>query len=157
MSAEQKHTPEPMRLWRPENDEYPEPHPTDARLVGADGLCYGVLFGMVAEARAMQPRIVACVNACAGMDDPTAEIARLRADMEVHAELQARCFDYGNPTGSSIFDEVRELRAQRDRLLAALNKIASWNEGAEVSGSFDEPGAAGIARAAIAECGGQQP
>lgn len=26
-------------------------------------------------------RIVACVNACAGIDDPSAEIARLRADV----------------------------------------------------------------------------
>lgn len=32
------------------------------------------------ETRANATRIVACVNACAGMADPTAEIAQLRAD-----------------------------------------------------------------------------
>lgn len=32
---------------------------------------------------------------------------------------------------------------------AALNKIASWNEGPEVNSTFDEPSAAKIAREAL--------
>lgn len=32
----------------------------------------------------------------------------------------------------------------------ALNKIASWEEGEEVTGSFDEPGSARIARESLA-------
>lgn len=38
------------------------------------------------------------------------------------------------------------------RLTAALNEIASWSEGPEVNGSFDEPGSARIAREALAGC-----
>jgi hypothetical protein len=41
--------------------------------------------------------------------------------------------------------------AEIERLRAALNQIASWEEGPVVSGRFDEPGAASIARAALAE------
>lgn len=44
-------------------------------------------------------RIVACVNACAGMDDPAAELTRLRADLAAAV-------------------------AERDRLAEALTEIA---------------------------------
>jgi len=37
------------------------------------------------------------------------------------------------------------------RLRAALDRIASWGEGEVVTGKFDEPVAAAIARAALAE------
>jgi len=43
-----------------------------------------------------------------------------------------------------------ELVADRERLREALNRIASWPEGETVSGSFDEPGSAQIARDALA-------
>jgi len=43
-----------------------------------------------------------------------------------------------------------ELIADRERLREALNRIASWPEGETVSGSFDEPGSAQIARDALA-------
>ena len=44
-----QHTPAPWRLWKahtPEKpDEYPLPGEGDRRLVGADDICLGVLFG----------------------------------------------------------------------------------------------------------------
>jgi hypothetical protein len=42
------------------------------------------------------------------------------------------------------------------RLRAALDRIASWGEGEVVTGKFDEPVAAAIARAALA-LGGRSP
>jgi hypothetical protein len=45
---------------------------------------------------------------------------------------------------------VARLTAERDKFAAALNQIASWSEGANVTGSFDEPHSARIARAALA-------
>ena len=39
------HTPGPFRLVHYEADEYPSHCKADARIIGADGLCYGILFG----------------------------------------------------------------------------------------------------------------
>ena len=41
-------------------------------------------------------------------------------------------------------------RSEWERLEAALTRIASWSEGPVVTGRFDEPGSAEIARAALA-------
>lgn len=49
----------------------------------------------------------------------------------------------------ALNDHADALRAELDRLRAALNEIASWNEGPEVSSSFDEPHAAKVAREAL--------
>ena len=46
--------------------------------------------------------------------------------------------------------ELLAVRAERDRYKAALNEIASWGEGPEVTGSFDSPDTAKIAREALA-------
>lgn len=77
-------------------------------------------------------RIVACVNACAGMDDPAAEIAALRASEE-----------------SRHYDQAAHLAClkQRDSLAAALREIAS-NDPYKVSS------AGIIARAALAKLDG---
>ena len=45
--------------------------------------------------------------------------------------------------------ELDRLRKETAALREALNKIASWAEGDEVNGSFDEPVSAKIARAAL--------
>ena len=42
-----------------------------------------------------------------------------------------------------------EAQSEITKLREALDKIASWNEGDEVDGSFDEPGSAAIAREAL--------
>lgn len=47
--------------------------------------------------------------------------------------------------------ENKELRAEVERLRAALNEIASWREGPVVNGGFDEPGSARTARVALAK------
>lgn len=47
--------------------------------------------------------------------------------------------------------KIAELRARTARLEAALNVIAAWDEGPVVTGSFDCPGNAQFARAALAE------
>ncbi len=41
------------------------------------------------------------------------------------------------------------LRSENERLLTALNHIAAWDKGPEVTSSFDEPGSAKIAREAL--------
>lgn len=45
--------------------------------------------------------------------------------------------------------EIDRLRAQREKFRAALDEIASWKEGAAVSGTFDEPNSAELARKAL--------
>ena len=50
---------------------------------------------------------------------------------------------------SRIAYDADRVKADRDKYAAALDQIASWREGAEVSGSFDEPGSARIAREAL--------
>ena len=47
-----------------------------------------------------------------------------------------------------------QLRADNERLREALRKIAQYEEGPEVTGSFDNPGDAKTARAALEEDGG---
>ena len=49
--------------------------------------------------------------------------------------------------------ELERLRAENEALRKALNKIASWAEGDEVNGSFDEPGPANFAFAAGRKAG----
>lgn len=48
-----------------------------------------------------------------------------------------------------VLQERDALRTELCLLRAAMNEIASWNEGPEVSSSFDEPHAAKVARDAL--------
>lgn len=70
-----------------------------------------------------------------------------------HAELQARLLAAGHDerlaTGALYFEAAAALAVTLD----ALNKIASWPEGATVRPSFDEPWSAQIARAALSKEG----
>ena len=66
-------------------------------------------------------------------DDHHVALKRLTADRAARAELLAAA------------------EARVARLREALNKIASWREGPVVTSAFDEPGAASVARAALAE------
>lgn len=47
---------------------------------------------------------------------------------------------------AQMFDELARLEAENAALKEALNVIASWDEGETVTGSFDEPGSAHLAR-----------
>ena len=48
-------------------------------------------------------------------------------------------------------------RAAAPEMYEALLKIAAFDQGAEVTGSFDEPAAAKIARAALVKAGYKEP
>lgn len=52
-------------------------------------------------------------------------------------------------------DEIVRLRALNAELLEGLNTIAAWHDGPKVSGHFDEPAAASVARALIAKAEGR--
>jgi hypothetical protein len=47
--------------------------------------------------------------------------------------------------------EAARLVEENERLRATLERIASWDEGSTVNGTFDEPYSAKIARAALKE------
>lgn len=105
-------------------------------------------------------RIVACVNACQGMEDPAALIAGLRSELQLathklltcgvaarhpDASLSRRESDYGGKWNSPQAESVRQLRQQRDELLEALEEaksvLASINSGNQhkVEVEDDEP------------------
>lgn len=49
--------------------------------------------------------------------------SKLDREMEAHATLQQRCFDYGNPTHSSIFDERDMLKSKLGELSEAFTRM----------------------------------
>lgn len=58
-------------------------------------------------------------------------------------------------TLSDAVEYIEQIEHQRDEFQNALDLIASWVEGDEVSSSFDEPHSAKIARAALAKVRGE--
>lgn len=64
-------------------------------------------------------RIIACVNACAGMPDPAAEIAALRAERD---EWKARCSEIGSALKMALADHMTEpyLHPLRDGTIEAI-------------------------------------
>lgn len=100
-----KHTPEPWMV----RDER-----SSLRIVGGveNRTWIATMTGSVSDPESMADasRIIACVNACAGMEDPAAEIARLRAEL---AEATAALLNErgeGEPPG-----EGWTVRIDRDR------------------------------------------
>ncbi len=57
----------------------------------------------------------------------------------------------GDPKDVVSSDFARILELKYRLLKSALNDIASWKEGNEVTASFDEPNCARIARTALAQ------
>lgn len=62
----------------------------------------------------------------------------------------------GPLAGETVYDyfyrirvENQALKEELERYRAALNNIASWKEGSKVTGTFDEPESARIARKAL--------
>lgn len=150
----QKHTQEPWAL----DDELGH----TAFILNANGVAFASMGAIdsnpngVADAR----RIVACVNACQGMEDPAALIAGLRSELQLathklltcgvaarhpDASLSRRESDYGGKWNSPQAESVRQLRQQRDELLEALEEaksvLASINSGNQhkVEVEDDEP------------------
>ena len=115
------HTPEP---WYHVNGT--DIHDRETRF-DADGARIGSTANLIASALSMPDRaaaaanaarIVACVNACAGMADPAVEIAALKAD---NATLTA--------AANAEATECEALRSQRDELLAALKNLYALVQG----------------------------
>ena len=97
-----EHTPEPWRTSR-----------NTARPANLDWVLRPGIGGVVTEADAR--RIVAAVNACAGMEDPEAEIARLR-DRERTATKSMAAL---NGEIGKLRDQVRTAKAHiRDIILS---------------------------------------
>lgn len=84
-----EHTPEPWSVFNPESanpgiDGKGDPRYATVVIYGDKEDRCGIQGKYpLANAR----RIVACVNACAGMADPSAEIARLRAEVEANYKI----------------------------------------------------------------------
>lgn len=122
-----EHTPEPwhvgVRTAHSKRDIY---GPQGSIVALADGV-----FTSLPEAQANARRIVACVNACAGIDDPEKYIALAKA----------------------LADETHKLVAQRDELVAALDRAAVMLERVTRRGGFVVgcDAAAKEARAALAK------
>lgn len=90
------------------------------------------------------------------IDATGAEVAAIDGDyndpdtwplMEANARLIA--------LAPEMADEIVRLRALNAELLEGLNTIAAWHDGPKVSGHFDEPAAASVARALIAKAEGR--
>jgi hypothetical protein len=74
---------------------------------------------------------------------------------EMSTDFQATLLKADLETGTRAFQEVyaiaEQALAREKKLLDALTKIACWDQGAEVTGSFDEPASAAIARKVLLE------
>lgn len=131
MSNEQKHTPEPW-IGTGMTTIRAAAHNTEV------GSTTGYSTGDAA-ATANRDRIVACVNACAGMDDPAADIARLRLCDEEAKNLRTLMLSRTN---------------QRDELLAALKHLLKDVDATTAIRGWSGTGGRTQARAAIANVGG---
>lgn len=126
-------------------------------------------FGCEQEANAR--RIVACVNACADMEDPAAFIAGIRKELSLSthklltcgvaarhpdASLSRRESDYGGKWNSHQAESVRQLRQERDELLAALDGAVSLlsHYGRSYGHSMSDYSEFELAEAAIAKAKG---
>lgn len=75
--------------------------------------------------------------------------AHITADEIRRAIKQQSDHRYERAELQALFTSLNIMRDENDRLRSALDKIAAWDEGEEVTGSFDEPNAARIARDAL--------
>lgn len=94
-----KHTPEP---WYQESDG-------GGSIIAADPQCVEVIGST--DGKKWQEnarRIVACVNACAGMADPAKEIAKLKAERDelLAAMEEISCFENGSGFSGDKADEI---------------------------------------------------
>ena len=103
------HTPEPWTVFK---DEYGIPVQTRFYIKkGVATICaMNTPCLLYAKGEKDANRIVACVNACAGMDDPAAEIDKLK--------LQVESLDTDN-------DRLREMQTQNLAEIAALKNVES--------------------------------
>lgn len=109
------HTPEP---WRYQDDADAYTHiirqESDTRLI----LCYGPQSSKP-NVKNNMIRIVACVNSCAGMEDPAAEIASLRADAERYRWL--RDSKHNTPAILALLDGIPNIIGSHNEFDAAID------------------------------------
>ena len=143
------HTPEP---WFDDRATHDEPY-QNIKILGDEnrGICWlwiddAPVDDWNSEQRANARRIVTCVNACAGMADPAAEIAELKAlsvknilldvtpgdgsGLEVYAKSVADVSDLL----SKMDEEIAELKRQRDELLGLVKAVSYHSIPATVDG-----------------------
>jgi hypothetical protein len=89
------------------------------------------------EREANAARIAACVNACAGMDDPAAEIAHLRAELQ-HTKCLLESERACRQGDMAVVEALRETVAE---LVAACDDARSMLDGLLLeSGEYYESG-----------------
>ena len=108
------HTKEPWRVWNHGGDFAIE------ALVLEPGI-YGDLSTSLSEANAS--RIVACVNACAGMEDPEGDIFLLREGNRLKAEVIEQEY---LPELSSLRSALAEKTTHVERLRETLTNIHDY-------------------------------
>ena len=77
---------------------------------------------------------------------------QLRQQLDIHAYEFKQLRDELECDGSDLpqlLEKIQLIRQQLAEAQAALDAIASWDEGPKVDSSFDEPGSAQIAREAL--------
>lgn len=122
------HTPEP---WKSQGSVF---YGNDSHDIGyADGFSQTLEQDVINAAR-----IVQCVNACAGMENPAEEIAKLKAENEqlsadfwkVHKERTNAEREVARiqKERDAYFDRLHELRADRQRLIEALEEAIPYLE-----------------------------
>lgn len=129
--SDTKHTPEPW-IYEGLSGDIDEGWEASLIIPGdkgnADWHSFIVAYGLQGEegagelAEANARRIVACVNACAGMADPEAEIAKLKAEMEelreaAEAYMQlSTCYRLGARPTEKLFAALSKARAALERI-----------------------------------------
>lgn len=105
-----KHTPEPWGIEETRTTLWVGPLRRDGKVntIVTDFDVNGLIEEAEARNRADAARIVECVNACAGMADPAAEIARLRARNERMRKALERVMDIDRIPGSQMCEAARE-------------------------------------------------
>lgn len=159
-----KHTPEPWVI--DEREDLSTNFYSDDAMGTIIGGCLAYNFAprSIGERKANAIRIVACVNACAGMDDPVEVIKGLKEALALtthqvitcgiaarHPDpnLSRRECDYGGKWDSPQAESVRQLRQERDDLLASLEgTVKACEVGDNIVGGMMK------ARAAIAKAKG---
>lgn len=140
-----QHTPEPWDAFHLYGSRDGDGYVIRAERPAKSGRHHGRIDSSGQFSKDDAARIVACVNALAGMDDPVDGIGGLQAESLAYDDAIRVTIDAGIRTLGGLSDAVKALVAQRDEMLAALKAVVSVADRATVE--FD------MARAAIAKAG----
>ncbi len=116
-----EHTPEPWKTCADDEEDFDSEYYIEVRSKYSGNLCQ---LGSSTFSRDDARRIVTCVNACAGMYDPAAEIAALRSQL---AERDS-AIDSLRDTIVKQTQAYDALRAQVEEYEKALREISIWSQ-----------------------------